>query len=416
MGTLFGHRELAMNGFRKLLASATLFVPMLAFGLDVSAQSAIVMDASTGKVLWSKDAETQRYPASTTKIMTGLLLLEHCPLTEIITAPADVEKVKESSMHLKPYEKVSVLDMLYAVMLRSANDGCYAVACHIAGSVPKFAQMMNDRAKQLGCTNTHFDNPNGLNDPEHKTTAHDLALIAREAMKNPVFRDVVRTYRHEITRSIDQKDRMMVNHNKWLAKDETADGIKTGYTVPAGHCYVGSVTRNGYRIITVVMKSQHWQDDHKTLLHWAYENHNRCPILQRDTIVATSQVSGGAKSQVAVGPATDVETILSKAKWLSGETHAVTRTVLKEPISAPVRRGQTVGTLFVRDSEGFEQAVPLVAEEDVNSGGLFSRSSNGKGGGGAIWIGGALLAGTFFVRGRARRLGFNAKTNKSRFL
>ena len=238
--------------------------------LDVSAPSAVIISAETGQVLWSKDAESPRFPASTTKIMTALLLIEHCGPDDIITAPLGIKDVKESSMHLEEGEKVTAHDMLYALLLRSANDGCVAVADHISGSVPAFAALMNERAKQLGCTHTHFDNPNGLNDPNHTISAHDLALIAREAMRHPEFRDVVKEYKHRITRSINQKDTWMVSHNKWLKKDATADGIKTGWTVPAGHCYVGSATRRGFRLITVVMHSDHWQEDHKKMLHWAY--------------------------------------------------------------------------------------------------------------------------------------------------
>jgi D-alanyl-D-alanine carboxypeptidase (penicillin-binding protein 5/6) len=238
--------------------------------VELSAKSAIVIDAVSGKILWAKDADALRYPASTTKIMTGMLLLEHCKADDIIVAPLDVTKVREASMHLKPGERVAAHDMLYALMLRSANDGCYAVARHISGSVEAFSKLMNWRAKEIGCTHTHFDNPNGLNDPIHYTTAHDLALMGREAMKYPAFRQAVRTYKYEIQRSSDSRDRLMVNHDKYLLKDPSADGIKTGYTVPAGHCFVGSCSRNGFHVITVVMKSDHWQLDHQALLHWAF--------------------------------------------------------------------------------------------------------------------------------------------------
>ena len=150
-----------MNGLRYLIASLTLTASALSSALDVSAKTAIVIDASSGKVLWSKNPESSMYPASTTKIMTGLLLVEHCKPNDIITAPYDIETIKEASMHLKPGERVTAHDMLYAIMLRSANDGCYAIAKHISGSVEAFAKLMNERARQVGCSNTHFVNPNG---------------------------------------------------------------------------------------------------------------------------------------------------------------------------------------------------------------------------------------------------------------
>jgi len=135
---------------------------------------------SVGKAMMavSKNADIPRYPASTTKVMTGLLLAENTLPEDTIVAPSDVDAITGSKMHLKPGEKVSAGDMLYALMLRSANDGCYAVALHISGSVPAFAKLMNQRAQELGCTHTHFHNPNGLNDTQHLTTAHDLAMIA----------------------------------------------------------------------------------------------------------------------------------------------------------------------------------------------------------------------------------------------
>lgn len=390
-----------MNGLRKLLVPAAALLPLLGHTLGVSAKSAVVMDATTGKILWAKDADALRYPASTTKIMTGLLLLEHCKPDEIITAPADVTKVKEASMHLKPYEKVTARDMLYAMMLRSANDGCYAVACHIAGSVPKFAEMMNERAKQIGCTHTHFNNPNGLNDTLHYTSAHDLALIAREAMKLEPFRDAVRTYKYEIQRSINSKDCMMVNHNKWLPKDPTADGIKTGYTVPAGHCYVGSATRNGYRVITVVMNSNHWQQDHQEMLHWAFANHDRMQLLPSGAQVAEAPLTGGVKPNFSVGPADKVDSLVEKKTINNPLRHPEYRTAFNTDLKAPIQRGQVVGTLFVKDPEGFEQQLPLQSNEDVAAVTLLAKAAPTQNG--FWWFGGAMIAGTAYVRGRARR-------------
>lgn len=390
-----------MNGFRKLLVPIALLFPFAAHAFDVDAKSAIVIDAQTGKILWQKDADTPRYPASTTKIMTALLLLEHTKPTDVITAPADIEKVKEASMHLKPGEKVTAHDMLYALMLRSANDGCYAVAVHIAGSVEKFADMMNARAREIGCTNTHFHNPNGLNDTEHWTSAHDLALIGREAMKNPEFREVVRTYRYEIQRSINQKDRIMVSHNRWLPKDITADGIKTGYTVPAGHCYVGSATRNGYRVITVVMNSPHWQKDHQEMLSWAFGEHERMPLLQKGIAFDQAPVQGGAKDKVKVSVGETLDSLVSKSALVGGHASPLTRVLLDPALKAPIQKGQVVGSVIVQDPEGFEQRAPLVAEEDVPQTTLAAVRGGSKGEAAAFGV--ALVAGTVLVRGRARR-------------
>ena len=388
-----------MIGLRYLLVLGLLSSITVSQGIDITAKSAVAIDAGSGKVLWSKDADASMYPASTTKIMTGLLLVEHCRPMDIITAPDDIEKVKESSMHLRPGEKVTAKDMLYALMLRSANDGCYAVATHISGSVEAFSKLMNERAKQIGCTHTHFHNPNGLNDPEHTTTAHDLALIAREAMKHKDFRDAVKTYKYEISRSINMHDRVMVNHDKLLKKDPLAEGIKTGYTVPAGHCFVGSSTRNGFRVITVVMKSAHWQLDDEDLMHWSFQHFEKKEKLGVGDIVGNVQVPGAVAKPITVALAEPAYTLGPVGVNSARATEEV---VLLPKLQAPVKKGDRVGDLVVRDADGWVQKVPVVAKEDAPKASEVSSAKPGSNGS-KIFFGSALFVGAYLVRGRARR-------------
>ena len=368
--------------------------------LDVSAPSAIVISAETGQVLWSKDAETSRFPASTTKIMTALLLIERCQPDDVITAPKGIKNVKESSMHLEEGERVSAHDMLYALLLRSANDGCVAVADHISGSVPAFAVLMNARAKELGCTNTHFDNPNGLNDPKHTISAHDLAIIAREAMMHPEFRDVVRLTKHHITRSINQKDTWMLSRNKWLKKDPSADGIKTGWTIPAGHCYVGSATRHGFRVITVVMHSEHWEADHKKLLHWAYANFEPTSLPATLAVAAADGtmipvVQGRPRYFLHTGPGSPIgSTLHFLPKYTGGSADG--------KIVSKVTKGDTIGTArYTLDDESF--GAPLVADADytpkpapLRPAALFTVPT--------VLLGGVLAGSAFAMRKKARRM------------
>jgi D-alanyl-D-alanine carboxypeptidase (penicillin-binding protein 5/6) len=362
--------------------------------MDIHAKSALIMDYETGKVLWSRNPDVSRYPASTTKIMTSLLLLEHSLPEDVIVAPADIDKVGESSMHLKPGEQVSARDMLYAMMLRSANDGCYAVAVHVAGSVDAFSQMMNERARQIGCKNTNFHNPNGLNDELHTTTARDLALIAREAMRNPTFAEVVRTPRYQIQRSINQADTRMVSRNKWLLKDPTADGIKTGYTRPAGNCYVGSATRNGYRVITVILKSDQWQKDHEQMLDWAFDNHERLTLAERE----------GPLTSLPVGSVSPVQTILRRTTIERVGGHRAVEPQNLPPLQAPITKGTVLGSAVVRDAEGFEQEVQLLALADVPKAAPMPVKLASS-----VWprpefllAGGTLAAGTWMARRRIR--------------
>ncbi len=392
----------ALFGFATLLASATELPP-----LDVAAPSAVIIDAESGEVLWSKDSDHARFPASTTKIMTALLLIEKCDPDDIITAPKGIETVKESSMHLVAGETVTARDMLYALLLRSANDGCVAVADHISGSVPEFVSLMNQRARQLGCTNTHFDNPNGLNDNVHTISAHDLAIIAREAMSHPEFADVVRLTKHKITRSINQKDLWMVSKNKWLRKDPSADGIKTGWTIPAGHCYVGSATRHGFRVITVVLHSEHWQLDHQKMLRWAFDNFERDYVNppEAEFKVAAKTTSGATAWATLAKP-----TYLLKPKGAPPVEKTVSFAPLqsladpKNPtlINAAVESGDRIGSFLIK-APGVSYWRPAVALTSYNPKAKKVRGPLGLTVP-TLMIGGVLAGGALAMRKKARRM------------
>lgn len=389
-----------MNRLRYLLAMVMFGVLASSPAFDVTAKSAIAIDGASGKILWSKDANAAMFPASTTKIMTGLLLIERCKPTDIIVAPPDIETVKGSSMHLKPGEQVTAHDMLYALMLRSANDGCYAVAVHISGSVAAFSKLMNERAKAVGCTHTHFHNPNGLNDPEHTTTAHDLALIARAAMRYPAFREVVKTYKYEINRSMNLHDRVMVNHDKLLKWDPLAEGIKTGWTNPAGHCFVGSSTRNGFRVIAVVMKSQHWQKDDEMLMDWSFHHFEKKELLPAGKVVGELPVTGGETKTLPVALASEAYTlglVGAASKKASVQVAAAPK------LAAPIKKGDRVGDVELRDEDGWVQKLPVLATQDVASVKIGSIMPAKGSPGSTLMFGGALFVGAYLVRGRARK-------------
>lgn len=363
----------------------------------ITAASAILMDADSGLVLWSRDPDVPRFPASTTKILTALLLVENTDPDEEIVAPADVEAVGQASMHLRPGERVSARDMLSAILLRSANDGSYAVACHIAGSEAEFAELMNRRARELGARRSHFVNPHGLHHPEHVTTARDLALIAREAMRHPEIREVVRRRSALIERSANGEDRLMVSRNRLLALDPTADGIKTGWTVPAGRCFVGSATRNGYRLIAVVLKSEDWLADTLALLDWGFRSTRLVELAAPAERVASVSVIGGERSSVdAIVPH---RRAVVWPRWLSGEPE---RRAILEPPTAPVVAGQRVGTLLVTHPQGGRWEVPLVAAESVPPAGDRPAARAGLWSWGSIGIAFALAAGAL-VRRRGLR-------------
>ncbi len=368
------------------------------------AKSVIVIEEKSGRVLYAKDPDARRFPASTTKILTALLLLEKTKPTDVITAPADVETIKGSSLHLKPGERLTAREMLYALMLRSANDGCYAVAKHISGSVAAFSKLMNERAAEIGCTQTHFNNPNGLNDDLHWTSARDLALMAREAMKRADFRQVVATRKYQVTRSLNQEDRWLISKNHPLAKDPTADGIKTGYTNPAGHCYVGSATRNGFRVITVVLASPDWQAEHFALMDYAFKNYERRRIENPGEVARKVVVEFGEKREVAAITNEPVYYAVRK-----GETPNIAVDVEAESIVAPLARGDQIGFVKYSDGNGWQFKTPLFAAEAIGYSGnapyremwSFAWPKIAVGGGIVATFG---LAGSYALRLRKRRI------------
>jgi serine-type D-Ala-D-Ala carboxypeptidase (penicillin-binding protein 5/6) len=363
---------------------------------ETSSQAACIIDSKTKKVLWSRDKDSMRYPASTTKIMTCLLMLENMKPDDMITAPGDVTKVRESSMNLKPYEKVRVKNMAYALMLRSANDGCYAIAVTMDGSVSAFSDRMNKRAKEIGCQNTHFENPNGLNNKDHKTSAFDLCLIAREALKRPDFSQVVRTQKKVIDRSINFQDRLMISRNKYLWKDSTADGVKTGYTNPSGHTYVGSATRDGTQFITSLMNTKHWMTDHEKMLKWAFENYETKLIrpagpLEALVLGPDIQCSAELREDVYACVHKDKDKVEQRFVPLSGEHH--------------YKAGDWIGNYEVSDRDGFVQKIKVYATSDEPSRTVLSSvapSSLNTAGLAFFAVLGTVGAGTLIYRGILR--------------
>lgn len=224
------------------------------FGFAVaegSSMSYICIEADGGKVLDESNADARKYPASTTKILTALVVLENVPSDMKFRVPDCAVGVEGSSIYLKRGEVVKVGDLLYGLMLRSGNDAAVALAVATAGTVERFAAMMNERARRAGARNSHFVNPHGLHDNDHYTTARDLALITAEAYRNEDFRRIVST--SSITVGEGENTRVLYNKNKLLSQVEGANGVKTGYTTKSGKCLVGGAVKDGVQRISVVL-------------------------------------------------------------------------------------------------------------------------------------------------------------------
>lgn len=262
---------------------------------DVSAHSAVLMEAESGCVIFEKEPDEKMLIASTTKIMTALVVLEHCDLDETVVIDPAWTGIEGSSMYLKAGQELTVRDILYGLMLASGNDAAVALACITAGSVEKFAVLMNEKAESLGCENTHFVNPNGLDADGHYSTARDLAIITRAAIENMTFREIVSTQSKTIG------EQTYTNHNRLLRECEGVFGVKTGYTEAAGRSLVTCCERDGLTFICVTISAPDDWNDHKALYSWAYDLWMNFTVLHTDD-AWTIPVVGGVAEEVSVAP------------------------------------------------------------------------------------------------------------------
>ncbi len=260
-------------------ATILLFTPFATGGRTASAdgRAETVIELSTGRVLEAKNAEAKLPMASTTKIMTALIVIEECNLDEEITVPREAVGVEGSSIYLKYDEKISVRDLVYGLMLRSGNDSAAALAIHHSGNIDNFVVRMNERARELGASSTNFTNPSGLPDPKHYTTAKDLGLIACAAMKNETFAKVVST------KNYNGNYRSFVNKNKILSKLEGANGVKTGYTTKAGRCLVSSCERDGMDLVCVVLDCYDMYERSAKLINNCFDRYELATV-SKDTV------------------------------------------------------------------------------------------------------------------------------------
>jgi len=327
---------------------------------QVKAASVVVMDVENGQVLYAKNAHLRRPNASTTKIMTAILLIEHCKMTDKVKASKKACETPYTSIHLKPGEQILVRDLLMGMMVRSANDAAVAAAEHIAGSTGKFAALMNRKAREIGCTNTHFLTPNGLYSKNHYSTAYDLCLMARYAFRYPEFNEATSTRKYFLdSRTINKKDLAVFSRSKFLKDYPGADGVKSGYVKQAGYCLVGSATRDGWRLVSAVLKSDNAGRDVAAVMDYAFAGFQPYVIARANTACAGAEIKGGASATVPAAPVADVRVIVPKAG-----ARVTTRLDLL-PLKAPIEKGAKVGTMVASVNGSPVTAVELRAAEDV---------------------------------------------------
>ena len=337
-----------------LAAALLLCASAGAAGPEVSAEACVLMDAESGTVIYEKNADEKMLIASTTKIMTALVALEHCGLDETVEIKREWALTEGSSMGLVPGESCSVRELLYGLLLASGNDAGVALACHAAGSVAAFAEMMNAKAAELGMEGSHFSNPHGLDDPEHYSTARDMAILAAAAMENPELALIASTKEIRLSES-----RYFSNHNKLLWQCEGCEGLKTGYTSKAGRTLVSACKRNGTRLICVTLRDGNDWADHAALYDWGFENYETVTAVEPGKTLFTLPVISGESGSVGIQAAAQVRVFVKKGNEVS------LRESLPRFAWAEVRRGDTAGLLRIYVNGQPVAETPLVYAETV---------------------------------------------------
>ncbi len=268
-----------------LFTQSSIILPANATYKQNTGASEIVMEVNSNRVIHESNAYDKRFMASTTKILTAIVIIENCDLNEKVIVTKDTTNIEGSSIYLEEGEELTVKELLYGLMLRSGNDCALTLAKHCSKNVNNFAVLMNQTAQKIGARNSNFVNPHGLHDDNHYTTAYDLALISCYAMKNDDFREIVSTKNIKISHTKRDYDRFLKNKNKMLNEFNGATGIKTGYTKKAGRCLVSSAEKDGLEFVTVVLNCGPMFERSKELLNFAFNNYEQKILVKSDNVI-----------------------------------------------------------------------------------------------------------------------------------
>jgi len=324
----------------------------------INAQAAIVMDANSGRILYSKNADQRKYIASTTKIMTAIVTLENGNLDDVVTISKKAASVNGSSINLREGEKLKLKELLYGLMLNSGNDAAIAIAEHIGGDVETFVDMMNEKARELNLVNTSFKTPHGLDCEGHYSTANELAQMARYALRNPEFAAICKTVSINIT------GRSLYNTNEMLGFYPGADGVKTGYTGQAGRCLVCSATRNGQRLISVVLgcptRTVRAESSRK-ILDYAFQNYKQYTLIKADDEIKKIPVIKGKEKFVTLVSNADITYPLTEEEYKSLKRIEDT----PEYVNAPVNKDVNMGNITFSINGNVIAEVELKTKDDV---------------------------------------------------
>lgn len=381
-------KKLVLSLFLLLIISISINITSFAVtspNIETYSASCILIESTTGQIIYEKNSKQKMYPASTTKIMTAILTLENCKLTDIAT-------VSYNAVHSIPYgysyanlhdgEELTIDQLLHVLLIPSANDAAIVLAEHIAGSTENFAIMMNDKAKEIGCLNTHFVNANGMHDEDHYTTAYDLSLMGKYAMKNSTFRSIVSktSYALPATNKYDATDRMFNTTNELLKVDyrnradnyyyKYCNGIKTGYTDAAGDCIVASSRKDDLEFIIVILGADDTEDglsgrylDCKTLFNYAFDNYKVEKLYDENSVLKQIDISNATKETKTLNVViqNDINVLINNSTDIST---LVPNVEMNSNLNAPITKNSVIGKITYTIN-GVDYSSNLIAGSDV---------------------------------------------------
>ncbi|MBE0466009.1 MAG: D-alanyl-D-alanine carboxypeptidase [Candidatus Desulforudis sp.] len=329
---------------------------------EITGEAAVLLDLGSGQFLYEKNADKIMYPASTTKALTALLVARNGNLDEVVAMSESAVYAGGSAIWSTPGERFSLEDLLWCILLNSANDATTAAAEHLGGSVEGFAAMMNEEARRLGAQNSHFVNPHGLHDDQHYTTARDLALIGRAALAEPLIRRMAGTQTHQLVREDQEALSLLKNTNNLLWQYDGVIGLKTGYTSKAGQCLIAAAEKDGRTLVSVVLKSENdliWTDT-ATLLDYGFDRFQEVDmVIEGDPVCSVPVVYGQSTAHLLAGAGLAHVIPVDRPEAGRWEVR------LDRELIAPLRRDEPVGELAVFYAGEEVGQVPLVAGHDV---------------------------------------------------
>ena len=336
--------------------------------LSLSAKSAILIDAIENNILYAKNANERLPMASTTKIMTAIVATELLELDTMLTIPKEAVGIEGSSIYLCEGEQLTVKELLYALLLESANDAAVALALCASGSIEAFAQKCNEKAASLMLKDSNFTNPHGLYEEDHYTTAHDLAIISAEAVNNPDIRSITETKKMQIPlgRTAENPNgngiRCLTNHNKLLNSYEGAIGLKTGFTKKSGRCLVSAAKKGDLTLIAVTLNAPNDWQDHTTMLNFGFDNFEYRTFFEKNEFTYKFPLTNGESEYLTITNVSPLKTVLPKTQrdYISN-----IETTFRFAF-APVKKGEIIAYLKIKIN-GKELSSPMVASKSVSS-------------------------------------------------